>query len=95
MAYAENTATTAHTGADTSKRKRDKMRDAVSSAQDSVRDTADNVPFSAQHAVERGSDHAYAVHSEFDNAVRRNPTLAIVGALGLGVALGLAMNRRY
>ena len=95
MAYAENTATTAHTGADTPKRKRDKAKDAVSSAQEKMRDTTDNVREQAANAVQRGSDQAYAMHSEFDAAVRRNPTLAIVGALGLGIALGMAMNRRY
>jgi ElaB/YqjD/DUF883 family membrane-anchored ribosome-binding protein len=95
MAYAENTATTTHTGTETSTRKRDKVRDAATSVQDNVRDTAENVRSSAANAIERGGDHAYAVHSEFDSAVRRNPTLAIVGALGLGVALGMAMNRRY
>jgi len=101
MAYAENYVSTPQggdgaTGTEQSDKKTqsDKMRDTAASAQESVKQTAENVRASAANAVGRGSDQAYAVQSEFDDAVRRNPTLAVIGALGLGIALGLAMNKR-
>ncbi|WP_439124018.1 hypothetical protein [Marivita sp.] len=72
----------------------DKLRNVVSHAQDSVNDAADNVRNTAAHAVEKGSDHAQNVQSEFDTAVRRNPTFAVLGALGIGVVLGVALNKR-
>lgn len=99
MAYSNPTTATEHTDPHTNtgkakKTQTDKMRDAVSSAQDSVHDAAENVRSSASTAVEKSTERAHDVQSEFDSAVRRNPTLAVLGALGLGVALGLALNKR-
>lgn len=73
---------------------RDGVQDAAAQARDGVQDAADTVRHTAANAVERGSEQAHAVQSEFDSMVRRNPTLAVLGALGLGVALGLSMNKR-
>jgi ElaB/YqjD/DUF883 family membrane-anchored ribosome-binding protein len=72
----------------------EKLRDAVSYAQDNVKDAADTVRDTAVQAVERTADQAQNMQGEFDSAVRRNPTLAVLGALGVGMVLGLALTRR-
>ena len=72
----------------------EKLRDAVSYAQDNVKDAADTVRDTAVQAVERTTDQAQNMQGEFDSAVRRNPTLAVLGALGVGMVLGLALTRR-
>ena len=86
-----------HPEAETTERddsRRAKMREKVSSAQDTVRDAMGGVRDSAYHAVDVGSRQAQTFQSEFDSAVRRNPTLAIAGAVGLGVLLGMTLSSR-
>lgn len=72
----------------------DKIKEAVSQAQDNVQDAAQTVRDTAVEAVGRGSEHAQTIQGEFDCAVRRNPTLAVLGAFGVGMFLGLALTKR-
>jgi ElaB/YqjD/DUF883 family membrane-anchored ribosome-binding protein len=60
----------------------------MNQAAQSVRDGASN-------AVQTGSDYVQTYQGEFDSAVRRNPTLAVLGAMGVGLVLGLALTKRY
>lgn len=90
-----------HTNADTvtdhsaaNSTRTEKAREAVSKAQDTVQDISDTARLKASYAVDAGVEHAQTVQNEFDSAVRRSPTLAVLGALGVGVALGLMLNRR-
>ncbi|MEN8660509.1 hypothetical protein [Marivita sp.] len=79
---------------DTKPRAADKVRDAVAHAQDSVQGAAKTMRTTAIEVAERSADHAQTLQGEFDTAVRRNPTLAVLGALGVGMFLGLALTKR-
>ena len=72
----------------------DKLREAVTHAQDSAQDAVKAVRNTVSEVADRTVEHTQSVQGEFDTAVRRNPTLAVLGALGIGVALGLALNKR-
>ncbi len=72
----------------------DQLRNTVADAQDSVNQAAQSVRDSATTAVQAGADYAQTFQGEFDSAVRRNPTLAVLGAMGVGLALGLALTKR-
>ena len=85
---------TAEDNAPSTTQAKDKLNDAVTQAQDSVKDAANTVRDTVTDVAERTVSHTQTVQGDFDKAVRRNPTLAVLGALGVGVALGLALNRR-
>lgn len=76
-----------------------KAKETVSGAYESVRDAGSEALERAQAAGEtaigNGTDMVRGAQSELDTVVRRNPTVALVGALGLGVLLGLAMRSRH
>lgn len=95
MTQTDNASTIAHANhGNTGDKVTHRIREAATSAQDTLHGAADALRESASTAVEKGTDHAQAVQTEFDSAVRRNPTLAIAGAVGVGVLLGMALNRR-
>lgn len=79
---------------DTAQRTTDKLRDAVSHAQHNVQDAAGTVRDTAVQAAETTADHARGLQGDFDSAVRRNPTVAVLGALGVGIFVGLALTKR-
>ncbi|WP_292284841.1 hypothetical protein [Marivita sp.] len=72
----------------------DKVRDSISSAKHELRDVANTAQTKAEDAIERSSEQVQTFQGEFDSAVRRNPTLAVLGALGVGVAIGVVMQKR-
>jgi ElaB/YqjD/DUF883 family membrane-anchored ribosome-binding protein len=72
----------------------DRIKEAVSHTQDKVHDVGEQVRDTATQTAERGLDRVQTVQGDFDMAVRRNPTLAVLGALGVGVVVGLALTRR-
>ena len=76
-----------------------KAKETVSGAYESVRDAGSEALERAQSAGETalgsGTDMVRGAQSELDTVVRRNPTVAVIGALGLGVLLGLAMRSRH
>lgn len=54
----------------------------------------DRVHAAGEAAVREGTDLVTGAQSELNSVVRRNPTLAVAGALGLGVLLGMALRAR-
>lgn len=88
--------TTAHHDADGTDKPgaRDRVRDAAASTRDQVDTVARSVRDTANQVSETTVDAAQTFQSEFDGAVRRNPTLAVLGAVGVGVLLGMALNKR-
>lgn len=72
----------------------DKLQGAVTHAQESVQDAANSVRDTVVAAADRTIDRTQTLQGDFDSAVRRNPTLAVLGALGVGVVLGLALTKR-
>lgn len=85
---------TSKTHATSKDRSAEKVRVSVAHATDSVTDAAEKMRNTTLQAAERTVEHAQTMQGEFDSAVRRNPTLAVLGALGVGVVLGLALNKR-
>lgn len=84
-----------HIPHDTAEKSRaDKARESITSATHELRDVANTAQETAENAVERSTAQMQGFQSEFDSAVRRNPTLAVLGALGVGVAIGLVMQKR-
>lgn len=73
---------------------KDKARDAARKVSDNVQAGAQAASDRAQHALDTGRDHVMAAQSEFERSVQRNPGLAVLGALGAGIVLGLALRGR-
>ena len=82
-----------------------KAKDSVNTAKDSVNNAYETVKEAGTEAVGRAqaageaaisssTDMVRGAQSELDSVVRRNPTVAVVGALGLGVLLGMALRAR-
>ena len=59
--------------------------------QEKVRDVASQVAETGSDLAGRGKDQMYAAQEAFDDVVRRNPTTAVLGAIGIGVLLGMAL----
>lgn len=95
MAQTTASAPTAQTDKPSTKTKsKDRMQDVVSATQESVDTVAQSVKETATHVADTTADAAHTFQSEFDGAVRRNPTLAVLGAVGVGVLIGMALNKR-
>ncbi|WP_415922107.1 DUF883 family protein [Tateyamaria sp. SN6-1] len=73
--------------ADTARQQAETLRDTVGSAAKDGRE----VLHSAAHDLEAKAKHAQDTAL---STVRRNPGLAVAGAVGFGVLLGLALGRR-
>ncbi|MCK0149514.1 hypothetical protein MWU54_05735 [Marivita sp. S6314] len=61
--------------------------DAVGTTTEQARVHSEKAMEEAQHAIETVQDSAIA-------AVRKNPTAALIGAVGVGVLLGMALRGR-
>ena len=72
----------------------DKARDAAKSVRDRTAQTVDAARDSARAGFEKGVDHLSTARSEAESAIRRNPGLAIAGAVGVGILLGMALKSR-
>ncbi|MEO1138169.1 MAG: hypothetical protein AAFW87_01825 [Pseudomonadota bacterium] len=62
-------------------------------AKEYVADHVADAQDAGKKALDAGRDSVTAAHQTFGDAVRRNPTTAILGAVGLGVLLGLALRK--
>jgi ElaB/YqjD/DUF883 family membrane-anchored ribosome-binding protein len=73
-------------------------KDSLGSAYETTRETGAEALKTAQATgqavVKESSDLVRDAHSDLNTAIRRNPTLAVAGALGFGVLLGLALKPR-
>ncbi|WP_299374280.1 hypothetical protein [uncultured Tateyamaria sp.] len=72
----------------------DKARNEAEVIQETVKEVAWDSAARVQQTAERVQDHAQSAGAQAADAVRRNPGLAVAGALGLGVLVGLAMARK-
>ncbi|WP_299629306.1 hypothetical protein [uncultured Tateyamaria sp.] len=72
----------------------DKARSEADVLQETIKDVAWNSAQQVQDTAERVQEHAQTAGKQAADAVRRNPGLAVAGALGIGVLLGLAVARR-
>ena len=63
----------------------------AAAGQEKVREVAGQVAETTTDLAGRGKDQMYAAQEAFDDVVRRNPTTAVLGAIGIGVLLGMAL----
>lgn len=63
-------------------------------AAEAIKENADKVQAAASDAAKQVSAHAEALTKSSMTFVKENPGTALAGAVGLGVLLGLALNRR-
>lgn len=59
-----------------------------------ARDAAHEAQEAGRRAMSQGHEKFFDARVEAEDMVRRNPGLAIAGALGVGVLLGLALKSR-
>lgn len=78
----------------TSKTSKEATLEAVASARDSIAETTEEAKGAAQEIARDARDSVTKATDAARNATREQPLLAIAGALAVGVALGLALNRR-
>lgn len=79
----------------------DKAKHVAETAKDSVYDVRERATSAAHDArdraeyeFERGKEQIGAARDEAERAVKSNPGLAVAGALGVGVLIGMALTSR-
>ncbi|WP_299658363.1 hypothetical protein [uncultured Tateyamaria sp.] len=72
----------------------DKAREQTELMHETVKTAANEGARQVQDTAHMLQEQASAASVQAADAVRRNPGLAIAGAVGVGVLLGLAMSRR-
>ena len=72
----------------------DHVHSALETARDTGQEALNKAHQAGQQLYDGGSDMMRSAHSGFDQAVRRNPTAAVLGAIGLGVLIGFAFKQR-
>lgn len=72
----------------------DAVRQGAAEAEERLRDATRRAQHLARETYDGGSTRAMALRDEVESGVRRNPGLAIAGAVGGGVLLGLFLSRR-
>lgn len=70
------------------------IRQGAADAEERLRDATRRAQAVARDTYDEGSDRAMALRDDIETGVRRNPGLAIAGAIGGGVLLGLFLGRR-
>lgn len=73
---------------------RDRAKDLASSTSEAVEDTATALREKGDAALRDSQDALSSAHQSALMTVRRNPTTALLGAVGVGVLLGLALRAR-
>lgn len=63
-------------------------------ATEAVKDNAEHVQAAASEAAKRATKEAETLVKSGASFVQKNPGVALAGAVGIGVILGLALNRR-
>ncbi|WP_425038140.1 hypothetical protein [Primorskyibacter sp. S187A] len=58
---------------------------------DKARETAEDLAVHSRVVMAEAEDAVRAAHTNVTDVIKRNPTTALVGAVGLGVLLGLAL----
>ena len=71
----------------------DKARAGAHRVSEDARDAARSAEETARDAVFYGRYHVAAAQSEIERGIQRNPGLAVLGALGVGVILGLSLRQ--
>ncbi|CUH75623.1 hypothetical protein [Tropicibacter naphthalenivorans] len=72
----------------------DKARKAAEGFTARATETAENAKAKAYDAAGKGQEQLTLARSEFERGVQKNPGLAVLGAVGVGVLLGLALRGR-
>ncbi|MBN7784692.1 DUF883 family protein [Ponticoccus gilvus] len=70
------------------------VRHSAAEAEERLRDATRQAQVLARDTYAEGSNRAMALRDEVETGIRRNPGLAIAGAVGGGVLLGLLLSRR-
>ena len=73
---------------------RDAASDSVHELRESARETAEKAKETGRRYAEQGNEMLFDARVEAEDVVRRNPGLAVAGALGVGVLIGLALKTR-
>lgn len=73
----------------------DEGESAVKAVAAQVEDAAEQLRDTASAAIEQGSAELKRAADGSAKFVRENPGLAVAGALGLGVLIGLSLRNRY
>ncbi|KUF10591.1 DUF883 family protein [Pseudoponticoccus marisrubri] len=73
---------------------RDKASDTYEAASERVRESAGQTRDAAADQVDYGRVLAAEAHDDLSRIVQRNPVMALAGAAGLGVLIGLAIKQK-
>ncbi len=73
---------------------KDRAAEVVGKGVETVQDAATEASLQAQIAAERANDEIRKLADTGTKFVRENPGAAVVGAVGLGILLGLALRGR-
>lgn len=72
----------------------DAVRAGAAEAEDRLREATRKAQALAREKFDDGSSRAMALREEVETGIRRNPGLAVAGAIGGGVLLGMLLSRR-
>jgi ElaB/YqjD/DUF883 family membrane-anchored ribosome-binding protein len=73
---------------------KERAAEAIENGMDAVKDTAVEARLQAEIAAERATDEINKLTESGTKFVRENPGTAVVGALGVGILVGLALRGR-
>jgi len=83
-----------HDEGKTSAGMKDRAADAIEKGKATAQDASTEASLQAQIAAERANDEMRKLSETGTNFVRENPGAAVVGAVGVGILLGLALRGR-
>ena len=73
----------------------ERAREQVAAGQEKLREARDQIGAHMRHTGEQIQDGVGTAKQQSQDFVRDNPGLALIGALGVGVLLGMALRDRY